>query len=271
MVPVPRGHLKKRMSMGNGIYVDRLVSIITPVYNKGRHVGECIESVIAQTYPYWELLLVDDCSRDNSASVIRRYLDRGLPIRYVRLDCNGGAAAARNRGLELARGRYVAFLDADDVWLPDKLQLQIDWMMSRRLGFTYTAIEMIDEDGRRLRGKRPVIPAVNYRTLLSNTVIACSSVVIDRAAVGDFRMPSVRKGQDFATWLAILRNGGEAYGLDRVCVRYRVAPDSVSSNKWGALRRTWHIYRRCEHIGVLPACGYFVRYVWHALRKYFGP
>ena len=257
--------------MGNRIYVDRMVSIVTPVYNKARHVGECIESVIAQTYPCWELLLIDDASQDHSDAVIRRYLGRGYPIRYVRLRQNSGAAAARNRGLEMARGRYVAFIDADDVWTPNKLRLQIEWMTARDLGFTYTAIEMIDENGRLLRGKRPVIPKVDYRTLLSHTVIACSSVVLDRAKVGDFRMPPVRKGQDFATWLSLLRGGGKAYGLDQVCVRYRVAPGSVSADKLGALRRTWHIYRKFEHLGFFRSCGCFLSYAWHAAVKYICP
>lgn len=249
-------------------YEDRLVSIITPVYNKEQHVAEAIESVMAQSYADWELILVDDASSDDSRQVIRPYLDADPKIRYIRLDRNEGAAYARNVGLEAARGRYLAFLDADDVWMADKLEKQLDLMRSGGRGFSYTAVEFIDEDGTVLKRKRKIIPVVDYRHLLCNTVIACSTVVIDRQMIGDVRMPPVRKGQDFATWLSILRRGEKAYGIDEVYARYRISRGSISSNKLGALRRTWNIYRNVEKIPLFPACFYFLMYVINAVKKY---
>lgn len=250
-------------------YDDGLVSIITPVYNKERYIAQTIDSVQAQTFGDWELLLTDDCSTDRSAAIIAEYGERDARLRYTCLPRNGGAAAARNEALARAKGRYVAFLDADDLWQPEKLEKQLALMRDKGYGFTYTAIEMIDENGAPRTGKRPVPVRVDYRYLLANTVIACSSVVIDRAVIGDFRMPPVRKGQDFATWLSILRKGHRAYGIDEALVRYRVAPGSISSNKWAALARTWRIYRQQEQLSLFSAAWYFGWYTFHAVKKYW--
>lgn len=247
----------------------KLVSIIIPVYNKEKYIADSINSVLAQTYPDWELILVDDCSTDRSPEIIRNYMKTDERVRYTRLEQNSGAAVARNKALEIARGRYVAFIDADDIWLPQKLEKQIDFLTRIGQGFCYTAIEMIDDDGNPLKGKRPVKDVVNYRYLLTNTVIACSSVLIDRNITGDFRMPEVRKGQDFATWLSLLKKGLNAYGINEVLVRYRVAKDSISSNKLGALKRTWNIYRNVHGLGFFRSAWCFSLYTFHAVKKYF--
>lgn len=250
-------------------YENDLVSIITPVYNKERYIAQTMDSIRAQTFNQWELLLIDDCSTDRSAEIIAAYQQEDKRICYHRLEQNGGAAVARNEALARAKGRFVAFLDADDLWEPKKLEKQLALMRDKGFGFTYTAIKMIDENGEARKSKRPVRAEVDYRFLLSNTIIACSSVVIDRKSIGDFRMPLVRKGQDFATWLSILRKGQHAYGLDEALVRYRVAPGSISSNKWAALARTWRIYREQEHLPLLPACWHFSLYAFHAVKKYW--
>ncbi len=250
-------------------YDNERVSVIMPVYNKERYLAEAVDSVCAQTVQDWELWLIDDRSTDRSLAIAEAYAAKDTRIRSVRMPVNGGAAAARNEGLSRAKGRYVAFLDADDLWLPQKLEKQLAFMREKGVGFLYTAITMMDENGAETRGKRPVRAVVDYRYLLSNTVIACSSVLIDRVHIGDFRMPPVRKGQDFATWLSILKKGHKAYGLDEALVRYRVAPGAISSNKAGALARTWHIYRDVEHLPFFSAAGYFFLYVLHAVRKYW--
>lgn len=254
--------------MAEKAYEDGLVSVITPVYNAEKFIAETLDSVLAQTYGNFEHILVDDCSTDSSARIIEDYARRDARIKYIKLDKNSGAAAARNRGLELARGKYAAFVDSDDVWMPDKLSRQLDLMHKKGVCFTYTAIEMIDETGAVVKGKRPVAPVVDYDFLLSNTIIACSSVVIDRGVAGPLRMPDVRKGQDFATWLMLLRRGIKAYGIDEALVRYRLVQGSISSNKLGALKRTWHIYRDVEHLGFFKSARHFCLYTFHALRKY---
>jgi teichuronic acid biosynthesis glycosyltransferase TuaG len=248
--------------------VDNLVSVITPVYNSARFVAETIRSVQSQTDSNWEMILVDDCSTDSSAEIIASFAKSDSRIHYIKLAQNSGAAAARNRALAQAHGRYVAFVDADDIWLPDKLRRQLDLMRRKSAGFCYAAIEMIDENGTVVKPKRPVRAQIGYRFLLSNTMIACSSVVIDRGVTGDFRMPDVRKGQDFATWLMLLRNGLIAHGINEVMVRYRLVSGSVSSNKLGALKRTWRIYREQEKLNFVRSVFHFCLYTLHALKKY---
>jgi teichuronic acid biosynthesis glycosyltransferase TuaG len=251
-------------------YQDGLVSVITPVYNAEKFISKTLDSVLAQTYENFEHILVDDCSTDSSAEIIGEYAQHDARVKYVKLEKNSGAAAARNKALSLAEGRYVAFVDSDDEWKKDKLARQIELMREKGYGFTYTAIEMIDEEGKVVKSKRPVAPVVDYNYLLSNTVIACSSVVIDRSVSGPFLMPDVRKGQDFATWLSLLRGGMKAYGIDEALVRYRLVQGSISSNKFGALKRTWHIYRDVEHIGFFKSARHFSLYALHALKKYLG-
>ncbi|HCC00880.1 MAG TPA: glycosyl transferase [Ruminococcaceae bacterium] len=249
---------------------NELVSVIMPVYNKERYLEDAVHSVLTQTYPNWELILVDDCSTDRSPLMIEAYRQKDERVRAYCMPQNGGAALARNRALEMAKGRYVAFLDADDLWKPQKLEKQLLKMHQNNWEFTFTAIEMIDAEGELRRSKRQVKDTVNYRFLLSNTIIACSSVIIDRSIVGDFRMPSVRKGQDFATWLSLLRDGRFlAHGIDEVLLQYRIAPGAISSNKAAALARTWRIYREQEHLSLLPACWHFSWYVFHAVKKYW--
>lgn len=254
--------------MENSVYESGLVSIITPVFNSARFVGKTIKSVIGQSYGDWEMLLVDDCSSDNSADIIAEYALRDKRIRYIRLEQNMGAAAARNRGLDEARGRYIAFVDADDLWMADKLDEQLKLIKQKNAGLTFTAIEIIDENGDIVKPKRRVKPVIDYRFLLANTMIACSSVVIDRMVTGDFLMPLVRKGQDYATWLSMMRGGLKAYGIDKALVRYRMVRGSISSNKLAALGRTWHIYREQEHLNLVRSMFYFSLYTFNALKKY---
>lgn len=248
---------------------DTLVSVIIPVYNKEHFLGESLDSVLSQTYENLEVILIDDCSTDTSRDIIKLYENRDSRIRYIKLDCNSGAAAARNAGIAAATGRYIAFIDADDIWMPEKLEKQIEELSSGDKGFSFTAIEMIDEDGRVVKGKRDVKPIVSYSYLLTNTMIACSSVILDRKVTGNFRMPGVRKGQDFATWLSILKTGVNAYGIDEALVKYRLASNSISSNKVGALRRTWYIYRNVEQLSLVRSAYCFVMYALHAIKKYF--
>jgi teichuronic acid biosynthesis glycosyltransferase TuaG len=254
--------------MGSSVYDSGLVSIITPVFNSACFVAQTIDSVVGQIYGDWEMLLIDDCSSDSSADIIKQYVLRDKRIRYIRLDQNMGAAAARNRGLDEALGRYIAFVDADDLWMADKLEEQLKLIKQKNAGLTFTAIEIIDENGNVVKTKRHVRPVIDYKFLLSNTMIACSSVVVDRMVTGDFRMPLVRKGQDYATWLRIMRGGLLAYGIDEALVRYRLVQGSISSNRLGALKRTWHIYRDQEHLSAPRSIFYFSLYTWHAIKKY---
>lgn len=247
--------------------IDKLVSVVTPVYNAERFIGKTIKSVLSQTYEHFEMILVDDCSRDNSESVIKDLAKLDSRIKYVKLEENSGAAVARNKGLEHAQGQYIAFIDSDDVWKPEKLDKQISYMNENNYSFTYTNFEMVEEDGKIMNASVPLPDKLNYAGLLKNTAIACSTVIIDRKVIGDFRMPLVRKGQDTATWLKILRTHEYAYLFDEVMGSYRQVAGSISSDKIGALRRTWNTYRNIEKLPLYKAVYYFTHYIINAIKR----
>lgn len=249
-------------------YIDDLVSIITPVYNAERFVEETIKSVQSQTYANWEMILVDDLSDDNSEAIIKSMQEKDRRIKYIKLKENSGAAVARNTGIENSRGRYIAFLDSDDLWKCNKLEKQIDFMKVNNYGFTFTSYELMSEDGTRSNKIVKVPEKINYDGLLKNTIIGCLTVMIDRNIVGDFRMPLLRKGQDTATWLKILKtNCKYAYGMNENLANYRLVEGSISSNKIGALKRTWNTYRNVEKLSLIKSCYVFSFYVLNAIRK----
>lgn len=247
--------------------IENLVSIVTPVYNAERFIEKTINSVQAQTYEQFEMILVDDCSPDDSAAVIKNLAALDTRIKYVKLEENAGAAVARNTGLEYAKGQYIAFIDSDDVWKPEKLAKQIAFMKKNDYAFTYTNFEMVEEDGTVINASVPLPEKLNYSGLLKNTAIACSTVIIDRKIIGDFRMPLVRKGQDTATWLKILRTHEYAYLFNEVMGSYRQVQGSISSNKIGALKRTWNTYRNIEKLPLPKALYYFAFYVFNAVKR----
>lgn len=248
-------------------YIDDLVSIITPVYNSERFIKETIESVQSQTYRNWEMILIDDCSTDLSEKIIKEFIKYDNRIKYMKLKENSGAAVARNTGLNLAKGRYIAFLDSDDMWKEEKLEKQIYFMKNNNYGFTFTSYEMIDEYGSVASKVVNVPKQIDYNGLLKNTIIGCLTVVIDRKMIGDFRMPLIRKGQDTATWLSILKKCEYAYSIKETLAYYRVVKGSISSNKIKALKRTWYVYRNIENIKFLKCIYFFSIYIFNAIKK----
>lgn len=232
-----------------------LISIVVPVYNAGAYIEETIEMVRAQTYRKWELILVDDCSGDDSAPRIEKAIaGDNTNIRLVRKKVNEGAARARNTGMEEARGRYIAFLDADDVWMPDKLEKELAFMKEKKAAFVFTAYEFGNEKAERT-GKVVHVPEIlGYRQALSRTIIFTSTVLLDTELIGWelIRMPEV-KSEDTATWWKILK-GFDAHGLDEVLTIYRRPAKSLSSNKLEAVRRIWNLYRKEEKLSLWKSC-----------------
>lgn len=253
--------------MNKGYVKDR-VSVIIPIYNAEKYVRETLASVFAQTYKNIEIVLVDDCSKDKSAEIITKLKEQHPEIIYFLQPHNMGAGAARNKALELATGQYVAFLDSDDVWFPPKTARQIALMKKKKSPFSYAAIEMMDESGKIIKKKRNIRETCDYKYLLHNTIIATSSVIVDRNVLGDFRMPLRRGGQDYATWLKLLRNGVVAYGINEVLVRYRVGSNSLSSNKLKSVKQVWEIQTRDEHINPVLAMFHVGCFVINAVKKY---
>jgi len=246
-----------------------LVSVITPAYNAARFIRAAIESVKRQTYPHWELILIDDCSRDETVALIQEEL--GDPrIQLIELAQNSGAAVARNAGIRAAKGKYLAFLDSDDLWLPEKLERQVAFMQERDAAFSFTQYRIIREDGGASRHVVPIPQRIDYHGLLKNTIIGCLTVMLDRAKLGPVQMPNIRTRQDTAMWLQILKQGYTAYGIQEVLSEYRKVEGSISSNKWKAARQTWRLYRDIEKLNLARAAWCFVHYGWNAWKKSAG-
>ena len=254
--------------MTNANFTEGLISVITPVYNAEKFIADTIESVITQSYQNIEYILVNDYSTDSSADILHKYADSDARIKVVNHAKNQGAAVARNTGLETATGQYIAFIDSDDRWLDDKLAKQIAFMNSNQHVFTYTAFALINEDDSVRKEAVDIPKHLDYSGLLKNTAIACSTVIINRNSVGDFRMPLVRKGQDTATWLMLMRERDiSAYGLQEVLNLYRQVEGSISDNKIDALKRTWNTYYNLEGLPFFKASYYFVSYAFNALKR----
>lgn len=249
-------------------YTEGLVSVIVPIYNAEKYLADTLNSIFAQSYKSIEIVLVDDCSKDRSPEIISELQKTHSEIVYFLQEKNMGAGAARNKALELAKGQYVAFLDSDDIWMPDKISKQIDLMKRKASPFSYTAIEMMNEKGEKIKGKRKIKETCDYKYLLHNTIIATSSVVIDRSVLGDFRMPLRRGGQDYATWLMLLRGGAVACGINEALVRYRVASGSLSSNKFKSIKQVWEIQTQDEGISRLKAVFHIIAFTFNAVKKY---
>lgn len=247
---------------------DGLVSIIVPAYRAAAYIGRTIESVRAQTYTDWEMLVADDCSPDDTRQIVREWSGRDGRIRLIALERNGGPAAARNAALERAQGRWIAFLDSDDLWLPAKLERSLAHAAAHRAALVFTGFRRITHDESATGAYIAVPRTLDYRQLLGNTAIATSTVLIDRAAAGDIRMQPVYY-DDFACWLSILKRGHVAHGLDEDLMRYRVVAKSVSRNKGRSAREVWKTYRGVERLGVAASAWHFARYAANALRKYW--
>ena len=244
------------------------VSIITPVYNCEKYISQTIESVQNQTYSNWELILVDDLSTDNSADIIEKYIQKDDRIKYFKLKENSGAAVARNFALQKSTGRYVAYLDADDLWEKEKLQEQINFMKEHKVGFTCTSYKKIDEENN--YKKTVIIPSkINYAFFLRNTIIQTVGVMVDTDIIDKklLVMPNIRRRQDAATWCQILKAGYECYGIDKPLAYYRIVSNSLSSNKFKAVKGTWFLYRKIEKLSLLKSCFCFIGYAWNACKK----
>ncbi|HOP99635.1 MAG TPA: glycosyltransferase family 2 protein [Acetivibrio clariflavus] len=255
--------------MMNPVFDNETVSVIIPVYNSEKYISKTLDSVLNQTYRLLEIIVVDDCSKDSSEQIIRNYAKYYSNILYHKFNQNYGAAVARNKALELSKGRFVAFLDSDDIWYPNKLEKQLELMKEKSAAICYTAIEMIDEEGNLIKGKREVKETIDYKFLLRNTMIATSTVVIDRRITGDFKMPLIRSGQDYATWLLLMRSGTKAYGINEPLVKYRKLKNSLSSNKVKNIKKVWRVQTEFEKINPIIAGYNSICYAINAFKKHY--
>jgi glycosyltransferase involved in cell wall biosynthesis len=243
------------------------ISIITPVYNSAPWLGEMLDSVRKQTFQNWEHLLVDDGSTDGSDQIIASTAATDPRIRLFRMPENGGPAKARNLGIDKASGRYLAFLDADDLWLEQKLELCLQFMRGNRYPFVYHAFRYLSSDSKSTGGVVRGPAELNYRTLHVRRGIGdCMSVMIDRELIPDFRFVNHqgKTHEDWQTWLCLVKNGHKGHLLDKDLGRYRKSDGSRNASKLAAARLVWRLYREYEKLPFPQAANWWAQYAWNS-------
>jgi len=268
---------------------NKLVSIVMPAFNCRDYIAESVESVIAQTYENWELIIVDDCSSDGTDHIAMQYAMQDERIRVFSMYRNSGPAVVRNKAIEESRGQYIAFLDSDDLWVPTKLEIQIGMMRERKSLFCFASYTPFRVDGLPL----PVIRApetVGYKKMLYGSVIGCLTVIYDASVIGKryftegrdeiagtiyARMIKKLGHEDYALWLSILKDcdaglypGWSVLGINQSLAFYRLRDNSFSSSKWKVALYQWVIYRRCEKIGLIRSFFYFFSYMIRGFLKH---
>lgn len=246
-----------------------IVSIITPTYNSSKLIAMTIESVIEQKYPEWEMIIIDDCSTDDTEKIVNQYMLKDKRIKFIKLESNCGAGKARNIGLKNAKGRFIAYLDSDDIWYPDKLEKQTKYMLENNYGFTCTSYEVIGNDGEIKNKFIQMKKQLDYNGFLINNLIQTVGVMVDLKIIDKklLEMPDMRRRQDAATWLQILKAGNKCYGMDEVLAKYRRTEGSLSSNKYKAIKGVWFLYRKVENLSLVFSIYCFIRYAYLAVWK----
>ena len=247
-----------------------LVSVITPAYNAAAFIGDAIRSVQAQSFQEWEMIVVDDCSGDGTGAVVERFASEDPRIRLIRRAENGGSAASRNIALKAATGRYIAFLDADDLWLPEKLERQLYFMQENACGVSYHAYRRftdLENPGRLLRGP----DRVTFDTLLKKTCIGMLKGMIDRDRVQDIRFNTdLRRREDLALWLSVTKAGHDVLFLDEDLARYRITPNAKSSAIFKSAWGTWQVYRKAAGLTIRQTFAAMTFYGFFAVLKRIG-
>lgn len=244
-----------------------LISIVIPVFNGEKFLHDVIETILNQTYSYWEAIFIDDCSTDDSANIIIKYANNDSRIRYYKQEKNCGSALSRNVGIELANGNYLCFIDCDDLWDKRKLEKQIEFMKKMDCAFSYTSYEFANEKGIP-NGKKVIARKITkYNQVLKDMIIWTSTVMFNLSLINSnlLKMPNLKYVEDAATWFQILRNGYDAYGIQEILSYYRRFKGTQSSNKFKTQRPLWNLYRNVEKIGLIKSIYCFCLKNLHAL------
>ena len=246
----------------------KIVSIVTPCYNAAAYIAMTIESVLSQSFSDWEMIIVDDCSSDGTADIIRSYIAKDSRIRYYKTaHPSGSPSLPRNIGIDNAKGKYIAFLDADDVWMPDKLQKELEFLEINGYDLAYSYYEKMDWEGRRHNRIIKTRSTTSYSDLLKSNSIPCLTSIVSKEAVGDTRFKQIPQ-EDFCFWLDILKKGYAAHNLCEVTALYREAKTSRSANKLDMFRGYWNVIRNHQNIRLLPAFYYMITYTIMGFAKY---
>ena len=248
-----------------------LVSIITPCYNGEKYIAQTIDSVIAQTYKEWEMIIVDDGSKDGSADLVRKYMESEPRIKFIQ-QANAGSAAARNNGIRNCEGQYIALLDADDLWEPEFLEEQIKFMKEKNATCVYCSYKCIDEDSNEILS--PVIckEEITTKDMMITNYIGCLSGLYDSSKHGKVYLREELKSMrdDYAYWLDIVKLDDKAYGNQKILARYRVLANSTTGNKKKLIGKQYKFYREYLKLGVVKSTINLVRWGLMGLKKYRG-
>ena len=248
--------------------MEELVSIIMPAHNAEAYIAQAIESVLAQTWKCWELIIVDDASSDHSYEIAEAYAQKYTQIRVLKNKENQGTAGTRKKGIRQARGSWIAFLDSDDCWESVKLERQLAAAGRYTADFVFTGSSFMDERGNPLEGQLFVPEQVGYRQLLKQNIISCSSVLIKKKLLIRYPMEEGAFHEDFLLWLRILRGTGIiAAGINEPLLRYRINPSSKSGDKKKSALMTYRVYRVLG-LGRVQAGYYWCWYAWRSWKKY---
>lgn len=246
-----------------------LVTVITPAYNAEKYIGETIESVQKQTFVDWEMFIVDDCSTDNTYEIVKGYSKKDNRIHVIKQNNNQGVAAARNTALDKVTSKYVAFLDSDDKWLPNKLEEQVSFMDKENCILTYTYYQGFDSKTGELGRVFKAPKTMTYQSIFRNTAIGCLTVMVNREMSGPFNMPLLKHTEDNCTWQKILKPGYKALLIPKVLSLYRVGNDSLTRSKGGSARNQWDYYRKYYKFSLPKSIFYFTCYAFNAVKKHF--
>lgn len=245
-----------------------LVSIITPLFNVAPYIHETIASVSSQTVTNWEHIIIDDASQDNSASIVKSLAEKDSRITLLQLDTNQGSAVARNEGIKKAKGKYITFIDADDVWFPNFIEASMALIKTTGVPFVYASYKRANAHLDFVYSDFIVPEKVTYTAILKSNSISCLTAFIDTSVLGKKQMPLVRKRQDMGLWLQYLKIIPYAVGNQTPLAIYRIRENSLSRNKKDLIISQWQFYRSVEHIGVLKSIYFMLCWMYYGYVKY---
>ena len=242
------------------------VSIIVPMYNAEKFIGKTIESVLAQTYQNWEMLIMNDVSTDNSLAIVSVYAKKDERIKIVNTEKNVGVVKGRNFLIDLASGKYIAFLDADDYWHNEKLEKQIKFMKEKNASISCTEYTRVKENEEKINDVI-IKEEISYNDMLKNNYLGCLTVIYDAEKIGKRYFKELEKNEDYVLWLEIVKDVDIICGLKENLAYYRVLDNSRSSNKVKTAKVRWEIYRKIEKLSLLKSIYYFLHYAIRAVLK----
>jgi hypothetical protein len=252
----------------NKEYYNKMVSIITPVYNCERFIEDAIISVQKQSYKNWEILIVDDASTDCSSDIVKSLMEKDSRIKYYKFEKNLGPAKARNEAIRKASGQYIAFLDSDDTWVPEKLEKQIYFMESKNSTMSFTSYSFYTENKIPLKKKAFAPAVITYKELIKYNWIGTSTLIYNAEVLGKHFMPNIRNRQDWGLWLVLIKIAGYANFINEPLARYTVRKNSISSKKLRLISFHWNIYRKCEKFSFLKSVLFlFINIIFHLINK----